>query len=297
MSNEYDPNQTFKKKFVLIIIRIARRLFYNTPVHRSKVINVIYEKVFHAAFKEGLVQVTLDDLTFKIPSQDITILPSLLNGCYEQFEIALLKRMLRTGMTFVDVGANVGLYTVIASRLVGESGKVYAFEPEPKNFHLLKENLSSNNSTNVQVQMLAVGNQNGHMTLHLEKNSVGTHSLINKHGIEGEQIMVDTIKLDDWFANVTEEIDLLKIDVEGYEPFVLEGSQSLLHRTRYVVFEYNKSDVITNNGIRHLLDQLRDFPYLYGIDEKHQSLMPFTESDFSSTNYINILASKSKIRG
>lgn len=296
MSDERHPKKSFGQFMVLQVIRLVRRFFYNTPVHRSHLVNILYERIFHMFFKQPLVQVSFENLTFKIPSREITILPSLLNGCYETYEIELLKGILSPGMTFVDVGANIGLFTVIGSRLVGEYGNVWAFEPESENFRLLTENLCLNGSTNVHAQMLAVGNRRESVVLHLEKNSIGTHSLLRRHGSDGEQVPVDAVTLDDWFVDIPGEVDLMKIDVEGYEPFVLEGCQGLLRRTRYVLFEYNRLDVVTNNGIRHLLDQLRGFPYLYGIRERGRSLVPFSEHEFFNTNYINILASKSAVQ-
>ena len=136
MGDESLPKQSFGESLLLQVIRVLRKLFYNTPIHRSHLLNLFYERIFHMFFKDPLVQVSFESFDFKIPSRDITILPSLLNGCYETYEIQLLKDILLAGMTFIDVGANIGLYTLIGSRLVGEFGNVWAFEPEPENFRL-----------------------------------------------------------------------------------------------------------------------------------------------------------------
>lgn len=113
--------------------------------------------------------------------------------------------------------------------------------------------------------------------------------------METPEVRVRVEKLDEWVAAVPGVIDVLKIDVEGFEPFVLEEAEGLLKRTNYLFFEYRKSDVETNKGLAHLFDQLKGFPYLYGIDERKRHCFDFFLSDFSSKRYIIILASKTKL--
>lgn len=85
---------------------------------------------------------------------------------------------------------------------------------------------------------------------------------------------------------------MLKIDVEGYEPFVLKGAERLLNRVDLVLFEYNRNDGKTNFGIANMVRLLHDFGYIYGIDERTGKIGAFTLPDFDRTNYINIVAAK-----
>ena len=94
---------------------------------------------------------------------------------YEPFETSLLTAEVRPGMTIVDIGANIGYYTLLFSKLTGESGCVYAFEPEPKNFALLQQNLSRNNRTNVVAFNLAASDLTGESFLYLSSENHGDH--------------------------------------------------------------------------------------------------------------------------
>jgi FkbM family methyltransferase len=287
------------KKLVLFVIRIGRVAFYNTPIHRLRIVTVIYERLFHLAFdREKLVEVSCHGLLLKVPGKDITILPSLLNQAYEEFELQLLERLLRPGMIFVDVGANIGIYSSIAARSIAPLGTVYSFEPVPENFTILKDNLTSNGLTNVILEQVAVGEINGVSILYLEDDSIGTHSLL-RHGSSyriDQELEVEVITLDEYFADrMIATVDILKVDVEGYEPLVLKGGAALLRRTNQILIEYNRSSVKTICGIESFVELFKDFPYLYGISERSNSLSEFARGDFYSTTYTNLLASKTQV--
>ena len=282
------------RKATLFIIRMVRARFYNTPIHRLRLTNVLYEKLFHIAYpKTEVIRLTHEHSIFNVPARDITMLPSLLNGSYETSEFLLVKRALHPGMTFVDVGANIGLYTVLAAKLVGNTGRVYAFEPEPGNYALLQQNLVLNEVRNVIVENLACGSDNTEQSLMIAKNSIGTHSLLKrpKNSVQ-KQITVHVIRLDDYFEGIRGQIGALKIDVEGYEPFVLKGAERLLARVDLLLFEYAKNDVQSNFGITNMVRLLRGFPYIYGINERTGDIRSFALPDFERTKYTNIVAAK-----
>ena len=93
---------------------------------------------------------------------DKVITPTMLVlGNWEPSETSWFLRVVKPGDTFVDVGANAGYYTIIGSRLVGEKGKVYAFEPEPAMFALLEKNVRLNGLTNVVLERKALSNKQG----------------------------------------------------------------------------------------------------------------------------------------
>lgn len=258
---------------------------------------MLYEKLFHFVIDgKKVVEVRYEDCLLMVPGRDITMLPSILNDNYEKYEIELLKRILKPGMTFVDVGANIGLFSIIAAKIVGSSGKVYAFEPEPENYSLLKDNVALNNTTAIVTENKAVGSKRGTLPLTIEKNSIGTHSLLEKTDSNIERtVRVDVITLDDYFKGLGSPIDVLKIDVEGYEPFVLQGSQKLLNNVDFVFMEFNKTDVETHFGVKAMLDLIKMFPYVYGIQEKQHRLKAFSATDFYKTKYLNVLLAKNEI--
>jgi FkbM family methyltransferase len=160
-----------------------------------------------------------------------------------------LKQLLKPGDVYVDVGANIGTLSLCASITVTNTGKVIAIEPHPKTFGYLKDNIALNGFTNLQAFNYAVGKEDGVLLF----SSINSDDQ-NKVMISGEDaIKVAVKKLDSLLQNET-HITLLKIDVEGFEKFVIEGAIEVLKRTDMVYYEscdqfyegygYNSGDLI-----------------------------------------------------
>jgi len=143
-------------------------------------------------------------------------------------DCSVVRSLLRKGETYVDIGANIGQLVMEGVASVGESGKVFAFEAHPRIAGYLRENLELNGAENVRVAQVAVGDRFGWASF-----SDGRSDDQNK--IAGDGIFVPMVRLSSFFEN--EKIDLLKIDVEGYEKFVLMGLGDSLNNTSIVYFE------------------------------------------------------------
>ena len=167
------------------------------------------------------------------PSVDKGVELSLFEtGTYEKGTIQLLGKFLKPGSTFLDIGANIGLMSSIASKYVGEHGKVLAVEANPKTVELLQHNLALNDCKNVEIFSLALGKEPGKATLYENWNvNRGGASLLAQEESEGIEVPVDTI--DDLFKN--DRIDVLKIDVEGFELEVLKGGIDVLKKQQPVL--------------------------------------------------------------
>lgn len=158
-----------------------------------------------------------------------------INDEYEPEVTAKLRALLKPGMTFCDVGANLGVMTLLAARLVGPGGRVFSFEPFPENAAILRENVAMNGFKNVTVVEAAVSERNGEAELHLS-NFCGCHSLADKAMAEsGNKITVKTVRLDS--VSGLDRIDLLKTDTEGTELSVLRSLGAL--RPDNVILEAN----------------------------------------------------------
>ena len=151
----------------------------------------------------------------------------LTKGCYEPTETDPVRKRLQPGDTFIDVGASIGWFTVIASQLVGENGRVIAFEPEPTSFAPLKRNVEANGCRNVVLVQKALSNEPGIVSLHLARKSKGTHSIVLKKGYK-TSIEVEAVRLDDYLQEHESEADFVKIDIEGAEGMVLDGMRETL---------------------------------------------------------------------
>jgi FkbM family methyltransferase len=150
---------------------------------------------------------------------------------YEPMETRLFKKEIEPGQTVLDIGANIGYYTLIAAKLVGPAGKVYAFEPDPVNFKLLKRNVEWNGHTHVVLVDQAVSDKNRTTRLYLNPTNRGDHRIYDSKDGRAS-IAVRTIRLDDLFIKMDKKVHFIKMDVQGAEAAALEGMKGLIRRNR-----------------------------------------------------------------
>ena len=140
-------------------------------------------------------------------------------------EATLLRRLVRPGMHVVDVGANIGLYSLFLSSLVSPAGSVLAFEPEPNLFATLRENCGTNNATNVFPFQCALGRANGLATFQRSAFNSGDNRL--GHALVGhDTVEVKVERFDDLQPN--SKPDFVKVDVQGHELAALSGMEQAL---------------------------------------------------------------------
>jgi len=150
-------------------------------------------------------------------------------GTYEIEKAELFARHAKPGGTVYDIGANVGFYTLIASRAVGPTGRVVAFEPSPRNLGFLYHHLNLNHNTNVQVMDLAVSDSEG-----VARFLVGKDPRISQITAAGD-ITVHTTSLDRLMGELPLP-DLIEMDIEGAEYLALRGAEQLLRKSSPVIF-------------------------------------------------------------
>lgn len=172
----------------------------------------------------------------------------------EKYETELFKSVVKKGDIVVDIGANIGYYTLIAAKLVGEEGKVYAFEPEPYNFGLLLRNIETNGYKNIIPVQKGISNKRGMSKLFLSPENLGAHTLYNLDQ-ERKFVEVETITIDEYFES-EEKIDVVKIDVEGAEEIVLDGMQKIIKKNNLKIFiepkKCGKEPFFTVSSSEHL---------------------------------------------
>jgi FkbM family methyltransferase len=149
------------------------------------------------------------------------------SGRWDRCEKALYEGELRPGMTVVDGGANIGYFSLLFARLVGPAGRVYAFEPDPRNFELLRKNIGRNGYRNVVAAPLALARESGRRTFSRSPNNFADHCLGEGLG-QRERLEVEVARLDDFFADLPKQVHFLKLDVQGAEFAVIEGARALL---------------------------------------------------------------------
>jgi len=150
-------------------------------------------------------------------------------GAYEPELVSLLKRTLKSGMTVLDLGANIGYFSVIAAGLVSDDGHVHAFEPMPQSFVRLRKNLEPFHWA--IAYPYAVSDVTGEVPIHYSDKEAGWASIHPVHSREGLPCnsAVSAIRLDDWLLdNSVNRIDFIKLDIEGSELDALLGAKQML---------------------------------------------------------------------
>ena len=153
------------------------------------------------------------------------------DGLWEPFESSLVQRFLKPGDSFLDAGANIGYFTVLAAACVGEHGKVYAFEPEPRNYALLQKNIELNEfAARVHAVDLALAAEPGEGQLHLHPDNLGDHQLYTEDPTR-QLIAIELVAGAAYLQSRCDRLDLVKIDTQGSERQVVLGLMPLLKRS------------------------------------------------------------------
>jgi FkbM family methyltransferase len=227
----------------------------------------------------GLLVAQVDDFVLGIPQEEWrTAVYYVFGGGYEQGVTRRLREIVRPGMAFVDVGANVGIYTLLAARLVGQAGKVYSFEPAPRTFEALKQNVITNGfEDRVDLSPLAVLDKKTRLPLYVQAGQCGWNTFFRYEDKESEPVMVQTIRLDDALSTAA-RIDIVKIDAEGAEPFILRGMKRILKANPQVILliEFAPSHLV-RAGVApaDFLDQLARFFIIHQVHDVTGELLAF----------------------
>jgi len=153
---------------------------------------------------------------------------------FEPVETDFFIKTIKPGQVVLDIGANIGYFTLLFARAVGNTGHVFSFEPDPSNHDILRKNIDINGYKNVTLVKKAVSNRDGLSRLFLNQHNRGDNSLFQgeDHKIE---VPVETIKLDTFFKTLTQPISVIKMDIQGAEYWALEGMIDLLNRNPHII--------------------------------------------------------------
>lgn len=209
-----------------------------TPLARSELLNRLYAGL--AVRMHDSNEARMGEFRIRFDRRDRVLAKKLvLFGGYERHEIALLTSFVKPGDAVLDVGANIGIYTLHLSRAVGPTGRVISVEPDPDNLRLLRENIEINGCRNVTIVPCALGDIDRSAELFQVEDNRGYLSFADLAGT-GRSISVPVRRGDEVLAEVGCKPEILKIDVEGAEPSVLGG---LGYHPRVILFEFVPSQL------------------------------------------------------
>jgi len=212
-----------------LIANSSRYLFRLERAWRRRVVAPFLRR-FHPK-----VEVTVGGHHLRIDLADRVIANLLfIDGSYERTLRSFVASLPLNGGVCVDIGANLGLHTVLLSNLVGSGGRVFAFEPEARNFELLEYNLRRNGLANVAASRCALGSAEGVCQLNLSPDNFGDHKIGGQSRGPAQEVRITT--LDTALQHVPDgSVRLIKIDVQGYELEVLRGMKGTLERNADVI--------------------------------------------------------------
>jgi len=204
----------------------------------------------------------------------------------EDFENKFFQSIIRPGMVVADVGANIGWYTTMASKLIGDQGKVFAFEPDLENFRLLCKNISANQCNNVETFNWAVSDKTGETQLFFCEENRGDHR-IYKSDKGRRKIGIHATSLDDFFKN-SPRVDIIKIDVQGAERLVLCGMKKIIENNPRlsIMMEFCPAFLkMCDSSPDDFLREIKDYGFsIYLIDEDQKKLIPIDSIGQGSVN-------------
>jgi FkbM family methyltransferase len=259
-----------RQRAPIVAIKLARSALANTPAQRLPLVGWAYRKTVAAVWGDRARTVDFRGLRLTAPVGDHVFTAGLIGGFYESIELDLFERLAAASRDVIDVGANIGIYACVGAAHLPAGGRLTAFEPVPANLALLTRNLAQNAlSGRVTVEPRAVGEASGATVIHLASGS-GNHSLAAEVTGGGHGALpVRVTSLSDHLS-AGSPVDLLKVDVEGYDGYVLRGAARPLHEYRPTLLVEFVPKHLRNAGFPpgELLDIIfAAYRHVFAIDE------------------------------
>lgn len=221
------------KKILFTTVNGMLKPFKGRGLSETKLGKFVYEKVF---IPNKPSHVIVDGFKLYIHSGGDILSDSLLiTKEYEPIETNKIKDLVKEGDIVIDAGANIGYYTVLLSKAVGPSGKVYSFEPGKDCFDLLKRNVEENSCNNVVLINKALLDKEGESSFYIHEKDKASSSIYNEAPlVPATKVTVQVTTLD---KEITEPIDFMKMDIEGAELQALIGGKNLLKTCKKMIIE------------------------------------------------------------
>lgn len=207
---------------------------------QNKIFNIINLIVDYRFKNNGNKPVLLqNNIRMILNAEDFQISKSIFQNRYYSYDILLFLNYFSSfSKVFIDIGSNIGYFTLMIGSHHYKDLKLIAIEPDPINFSFLKKNVEFNN-LNVDLHQVAISDVNGTSDFYINKSNFGAHSLMNYNKEFNKSIKVKTQRLDDLFENYNfQEPILIKIDIEGFEFKAMKSAENLLKKDCIIISEF-----------------------------------------------------------
>ena len=208
-------------------------------------------------------------------------------GIHGTHDFKIIKNNVKDGDNVIDLGANIGYFTLILAKLVGPTGKVFAFEPDPRNLALLKKNVEYNNYKNVIIVPKAVSNVNDKCTLYTGQKTFGQNKIYKPKNTKIQKFIPidsETVRLDDFFKTngLLDKISFIKMDVEGAEFLALSGMKEILKLNKNIkIFTEAEISYLEDAGSSYdqFIDLLTENDFTFSLaDNRTETLTKVNKS-------------------
>ena len=216
------------KLLAIKLYNLVYRIFSGSGIYKIAFVKKVNKKILTLVRQKTVV---VNGLILNLDKKDSLNLS--VNRNYEPEETAFLKATIKKGQHVIDIGANIGYYTTLLASLVGEHGKVYAFEPDTENFELLNRNIAANGFKNVVVENLAVSETSRDILLFYSGDKGDQRIYDSSDGRQSMKIKATSI--DDYFANINHSIDFIKMDIQGAEGLALQGMEKTIRKNKGII--------------------------------------------------------------
>lgn len=261
----------FKDQLRKTFARLTKPFMRGWGLSRIPPLGWLYNRIY-AGVRSGKKDVAVNGFTMRLDPKDSLGLSVW--GIYEPAITALVQDRIKPGMNVIDVGANIGYYTLLFSRLVGSEGKVYAFEPDPENAEILKINLERNNCRNVLQENKALADVPGQGKLYKSEENRGDHRIFS--ATDRPFVPIELIRLDDYLGANASHVDFIKMDIQGAEYFALQGMRATLLNPKIMMVMEFSPDLLREAGtdLAELVGFLREQGFrLYDINEPAKKII------------------------
>jgi FkbM family methyltransferase len=263
-----------KKIILKIYISISKKLSRGKGFGKKyKIINSTVNKI-ETSLKSGTADVWAGKM-FLHPNDGLRL---SIRGIHNEEEAMMVRNNIKKDEIVVDLGAHIGYYSLMMAKLVGKNGKVFAFEPEPRNLELLYKNIEVNLYKNVKVIPKAVSDIDGECSLFVGQESFGANKIFKPKKTDTqkfEEIKTKTIRLDDYFEELgfLKKISFIKMDIEGSEVRALQGMKNILEFNENLkIFTEINRDALedSNSNFRDMLEFLKNYDFKFYISDKKE---------------------------
>jgi len=218
----------------------------------------------------------------------------LLFRTHEPLSTKALKKELHENMTCLDIGANIGYYATIESQSVGKLGHVIAIEPSPINFSFLKRNMKLQKNSNYELYNFAMGNIEGEINFLISEKSNLSRVVQEGENIPDgcELIKIPLKTVDNLIEEMNvEKIDLIRMDVEGYELQILEGSKNSIKKFKPMIQIELHTEILGPKDLKKILKDLQNFGYQIKSYTPREIDFPFlgTEKDIHEVTFEQLI--------